>query len=275
MKTMLQKLQTLGQKAAHIAQVVEQAPGKIAHARETIQLTAGQLQAARNELQQVATGLQVENDEDFTAALREVADNAAVFHEAGYDLAGIDLEVAHHQRLIVHLDHHTEVPEHTVRYLLTQNNSKITVASILSSIIKAESVAQKVHSPDMEYRGVLIHLGAQPGVRILWREIIRQIQPAQAAMKVSTQTIPTTPSLTNQPATASAHLPATSSFAQSSFFESAPRATTPAHSASIEVAAPTETHRSHFHTSKSLSGDWKKEAMDRLKSNPSASKYSR
>src|SRR5689334_16318393 len=151
MKTMLQKLQTLGQKAAHIAQVVEQAPGHIAKARETIQLTAGQLQAARNDLQQVATGLHVENDEDFTNAFREITDHARVFHEAGYDLAGIDLEVSHHQRLIVHLDHHTELPEHSLRYLLTQNSNLVTVSSILSSIIKAESLVKQVRSNEMEY----------------------------------------------------------------------------------------------------------------------------
>jgi hypothetical protein len=272
MKTMIQKLQTLGQKAAQIRQVVETAPSKVAQIRETLQLTAGQLQLARTELQQVATGLHVENDEDFTNAFREIAENAHVFQQAGYDLAGIDLEVSHQQRLVVHLDHHTSVPEHSLRYLLTQHSSLVTISSILSSIIRAESLTQQVHSPEMEYRGLLIHLGSTPAVRILWREIIEQAGATPTTIKIAT---PSTPGL--QPATASASLPATSSFAQSSFFETtATRATTPAHASEIiHAAAPTESHPHTFNTATSLQGDWKKDALERLKNNPGVSKYKR
>ncbi len=276
MKTMLQKLQTLGQKAAHIAQVVESAPGQVAHLRETLKLTTQQLQSARADLQEVATGLHVENDEDFTNAFREITDNAKVFNDAGYDLAGIDLEVSHGQRLIVHLQRQAAVPESNLRYLLTQNNSRVTVASILSSIIKAEKLSEEVHAPNMEYTGLIVHLGSAPAVRISWREIIHQTQAA-APIHVQAGVPPThsTPAL--QSATASAHLPATSSFAQSTFFENtASRATTPAHpSEPHHTAAPTDSSRAHFNTAKSLQGDWKKDALEHLKNNPSVSKYRR
>jgi hypothetical protein len=275
MKTMLQKIQGLGQKAAQIAEAIEGAPAKIALAREKIHLTAGQLQLARTELQQVATGLHVENDEDFTNAFREIAENAAVFQQAGYDLAGIDLEVSHYQRLIVHLDRHTAVPEHTLRFLLTQNHSRVTIASILSSIIKAESLSQQVHAPDMEYRGLLVHLGATPGVRILWREIIQHVGSAPVAQApIQVQTPAAT--ISSQPAPT-----ATSNISQGSFFNAPAQplnnpAPVPAAlgSEAMRIAPVTESYRQH-ESAKSLQGDWKKEAMERLKSSPGVSKYRR
>ncbi|HUS34608.1 MAG TPA: hypothetical protein VM680_04575 [Verrucomicrobiae bacterium] len=285
MKTMFEKLQGIGQKAVQIKHAIEGAPAKVATLREAmhqtagqLQLTASQLQLARSELQQVATGLHVENDEDFTEAFREIAENHNAFHEAGYDLTGIDLEVSHGQRMIVHLRRLAAVPEQTLRFILSQHTARVTITSILSSIIKAESLAAKVTTPGLEYDGLIVHLGAAPAVRISWRDV--QHAPAQ----IHTQ--PATPAHTHAPATivAAAPIPlprttpappATSTFAQSNFFERhEPTAAAPT-TDPLEIASALPTSRHAFNTSKSLQGDWKKEALERLKTSPGQSKYRR
>ena len=44
MKKIIQKVQDLSQKAAHLKQIVEAAPAQAAHLRDTVLMTAGQLQ---------------------------------------------------------------------------------------------------------------------------------------------------------------------------------------------------------------------------------------
>lgn len=281
MKSMFEKLQGIGQKAVQIKQAIEGAPAKVATLREAVQqtagslaLTAGQLQLARSEIQQVATGLHVENDEDFTEAFREIAGNHLVFREAGYDLTGIDLEVSHGQRMIVHLQRLNPVPEQTLRFILSQHNSLVTLTSLLSSIIKAESLAAKTATPGLEYTGIIVHLGPVPAVRISWREIHPATASAPAPIPIRAAAPPAS-------ATTSAYAPAaTSNFAQSSFFEKnqplpAPSANLAPPSDSPDIALPLPPSRHSFTTAKSLQGDWKKEALERLKNNPGASKYTR
>ena len=289
MKNMFEKLQGIGQKAVQIKQAIEGAPAKVATLREamhqtagSLQLTASQLQLARSELQQVATGLHVENDEDFTHAFREIAENHNVFHEAGYDLTGIDLEVSHGQRMIVHLRRLAAVPEQTLRFILSQNNTRVTITSILSSILKAESLAAKVTTPGLEYDGLIVHLGAVPAVRISWRDVqhapihlqAQPAAPAPAPVTVAAASPTPIPFARTTPAP-----PATSTFAQSNFF-GRPDPTAASVNAApttdpLEIASTLPSSRHSFATSKSLQGDWKKEALERLKSNPGQSKYSR
>jgi hypothetical protein len=283
MKSMFEKLQGIGQKAVQIKEAIEGAPAKIQHVRDAIQqtagqiqLTAGQLQLARSELQQVATGLHVENDEDFTEAFREIAENHNVFHDAGYDLTGIDLEVSHGQRMIAHLRRLAPVPEQTLRFILSQHTAHVTISSILSSIIKAEALAAKVATPGLEFDGLIVHLGAVPAVRLTWRDTMHV--PAPAAIKVSSPAAATIPMPQTRPSVA-----ATSTFAQSNFFErthaspvanAAPSVAAP--STEAPELAPTLTPSRHsFAPAKSLQGDWKKEAMERLKASPGTSKYHR
>lgn len=282
MKNMFEKLQGIGQKAVQIKQAIEGAPAKIQHVREAIhqtagqiQLTAGQLQLARSELQQVATGLHVENDEDFTEAFREIAENHNVFHDAGYDLTGIDLEVSHGQRMIAHLRRLAPVPEQTLRFILTQHTAHVTISSILSSIIKAEALAAKVATPGLEFDGIIVHLGAVPAVRLTWRDTMHA--PPPAVIKATASAAPA-PIPLPQPKPLVA---ATSTFTQSNFFERTQA--TPAAAPSVNAApatdapelAPLTPSRHSFAPAKSLQGDWKKEALERLKNSPGQSKYSR
>jgi hypothetical protein len=282
MKNMFEKLQGIGQKAVQIKQAIEGAPARVATLREamhqtagSLALTAGQLQLARSELQQVATGLHVENDEDFTEAFREIAENHLVFREAGYDLTGIDLEVSHGQRMIVHLHRLAAVPEQTLRFILSQHNSQVTITSLLSSIIKAESLAAKVATPGLEYTGIIVHLGAVPAVRISWREI-HHASPPPLPAHATVVAAPAPAAIRTTPAP-----PATSTFGQSTFFEhSRPQASAASVNAahteeSAEIATALPASRPHFTSSKSLQGDWKKEAFERLKNSPGQSKYSR
>ena len=273
MKTMFEKLQGIGQKAVQIKQAIESAPAKVATIREamhqtagSLALTANQLQLARSELQQVATGLHVENDKDFTEAFREIAENHLVFREAGYDVTGIDMEVSHGQRLIVHLQRLTAVPEHTLRALLKQHTNKVTLTSILSSIINAEALAASINTPGLEYTGIIVHLGPVPAVRISWREIEHVVTAASTPPPLPMPVKPTTPA----PA-------ATSTFAQSHFFDRPQPASVNAAPTSepLEIAAALPASRPTFSSSKSLQGDWKKDALERLKSSPGESKYRR
>lgn len=280
MKTMFEKLQGIGQKAVQIKQAIEGAPAKVATLREAVHqtagslaLTAGQLQLARSELQQVATGLHVENDEDFTEAFREIAENHNVFHEAGYDLTGIDLEVSHGQRMIVRLQRLGPVPEQTLRFILSQHNNHVTLSSIISSIIKAEALAAKVTTPGLEYDGIIVHLGAVPAIRISWRDVQHVQTSAVAASAPIPVNSPAPVPIRTTPAPA-----ATSTFAQSNFFERAqpaPSVNAAPTAEPVEIAAALPSSRHSFAASKSLQGDWKKEALERLKNSPGQSKYTR
>lgn len=265
MNKMFQKLQGFGQKAAHLQQVVAGAPARAAQLRESVLLTAGQLRQMRAEVQGAVTGLTVDNEEWFTQALREISGSAEIFREAGYRLTGLDMELGLVQRLIVHLEKVSDVDERTLRALLSSHAARPTMASVLASLIKAESLAGKMSLTDLSYRGLMIYVGPTPALRLCW---------TADAMDEEVQVVKSTAVIPSVSAPPPAPRPA-----PSSFFEPRPKTpapvsvTPPAVVGPPPVAAPTPVV---VRIPKSLAGiDWKQESLERFKQMPGVSKYRR
>jgi hypothetical protein len=289
MKKFIHKIQDLSQKAAHLKQALEAAPGQAAQLRESVLMTAGQLQQLRQDVQSNVTGLRADNDARLAQALREIHDSARTFLEAGYALTGVDMDLSPVQRLIVHLEKLETISETTMRSLLSLNSSRPTVYAILASMAKADAVSEKMHVPHLAYRKLVVHVGPTPSVRLCWRsdEVVEVVEHEHAApaTAAAVRTPPPIP-VTSTPAAAP------SAFVQSSYFEqrsigaiprSAPPATTVPEAVVIPPAlGPASTGSSSPSYSRygqpheaPAGGDWKSSALDRFKKMPDGSKYRR
>lgn len=271
MKRFVSKVQNLSQKAADIQKAIQSVPPKIMEIRESVAVTAGQLQQLRSGIQSSVTDLRMDNPDRILEALQEIHDATDTFAEVGYDLHGVDMELSPVQRLIVHLDKIEDVPHPTIRALINAHQTRKTIHALLSSLLQAEAVADRVALSQLTYRTLVVHVGPIPSVRLCWRtEEEEAVAPAHFAAA--------------QPATGATPTPAPSQsapqsvFAQSSFFEarSTPSMSTPTvapvtppPSVTINpVASPTP-------EGQETAGDWRAGALERLKKNPHFSKYSR
>jgi hypothetical protein len=268
MKRFTSKVQSLGQKAAQIQQAIKSVPPKIAEIRESVAISAGQLQQLRADVQSSVADLRLDDPERIVQALKEINNNAAVFEEAGYFLSGADMELSPAQRVIVHLEKFEDVPHSTVRSLITAHQNQKTIHALLSSLLQAEAVADRVALSELSYRTLNVHLGPIPSVRLCWRA-------EEAEEEIPLTTVPVQP-----PALPLTTAAPTSAFNQTSFFESRGAPPTSLPSSSPASMAPVATQPtpvtesiSQAPVARGLSGDWKQEAFERLKKNPHASKY--
>jgi hypothetical protein len=272
MKKFMTKVQTIGSKAAQIQAAIQSVPPKISQLKESVAVTAGQLQQLRTSIQSSVTDLRVDNPDHILEALQEIHDAGGTFAEAGYDLRGVDMELSPVQRLIVHLDKIEDVAHPQIRALITANQDKKTVHALLSSLLQAEAVADRVALSDLSYRTLIVHVGPIPSVRLCWRT------DEEEAGTVF-QSAPTASSFPGIAPTETQPSGETKSvFGQSSFFEAR---SVPASATSVAVApvnAPdtvTSTTEQTPSVESAPALDWKQEALERLKKNPHASKYSR
>ncbi|HKX62453.1 MAG TPA: hypothetical protein VJS65_11420 [Verrucomicrobiae bacterium] len=272
MKKFIHKIQDLGQKAAHLKQVVDAAPAKAAQIRESMLMTAGQLQQLRHDVQSTATGLRADNDDRLAQALREIDGSAETFLEAGYELTGVDLEASPTQRLIVHLEKLESVSESTLRTLLSANSGRQTVYALLAALAKADALSEKVTLSNLSYRELIVHVGSTPTIRLCWRTEAHE-EDATAA-HVAPHAAAHTPGIA--PTAAAVVPPPLPAFSQSSYFEhrttptpptppapqSAPEVSTVSSSMPAPEAAPAGSH-------------WNQSALERFKKMPDVSKYRR
>lgn len=269
MKKFIQRVQDLSQKANQLKQAVDAAPQKAAQLRETVLMTAGQLQQMRRDVQSSVTGLKADNEGHLARALQEIHDHRSTFEKAGYMLTGVDMELSPTHRLIVHLDHVEDVIESTLRSLLSTHAGQPTVYALLDALIKADAISERVRLSELSYRGVVVHVGPTPCVRLCWQtdDVDETVVPAAAAP-------------TSAPVVTTAAPPPLPAFGSSSFFEQRPAvasrsitevtnesaapSTPPA--ASIPSPAPAE---------QPVSVGWNASALDRFKKMPDVSKYRR
>lgn len=268
MKKFIQRVQDLTQKAAHLKQVVEAAPAQAAQLRDTVLMTAGQLQQMRHDVQSSVTGLRADNDDRLAQALREINDGAATFLEAGYELTGVDMELSPVQRLMVHLEQRDSVSEAVLRSVLSANSGRPTIQALLNALARAEAISERVNLSHLTYRGLIVHVGPAPTVRLSWR--------SESAGEL---VVPVPPALpTSAPA---APPPPLSAFTQSSYFAERPPITTPSPEAGTvpaeapALSAPTVLPSSGTARETRPGGDWRSSALDRFKKMPDVSKYRR
>ncbi len=240
MKKFITKVQDARQKAAQIASVIESAPARAAELREAVLATAGQMHQMRRTVQDAAHGLVANDEGRLIAALHEIDERAETFRAAGYELENVEMELAVPQRLIVHLEKVADVSFSTLRSLADANASHPTTHAILTALLKAEDMSDKVSLQHLEYHQLTIYMGPVPTVRLCWCAPMTEAPPPIPASHLTPVAVTAAPS----------SAPAGSSFGtlpgQSSFFEArpaaAPRAVaTPASSEFVASVSPTIT----------------------------------
>lgn len=268
MKKFIHKVQNLSQRAAELQRAVQSAPAKAAELRESVLAAAGQLQQLRADVQSSVNNLRTEGDDRLTHALREVDESHGVFAEGGYAVHEVEMELGLAQRLVVHLEKVADVPHAAIRSLLAAHDSRTTTHAILTALLKAEELADKVHLSHLTYHKLTVYAGLTPSVRLCWGT-----EEELAAHPV------TAPSAT---AGAPPPLPAASAFTQSSYFERAapaaaappsPAASAPVPAAPAPAAKPASAAESKEPAA--TSGDFGRSALDRFKKMPDLSKYRR
>jgi hypothetical protein len=253
------RAQALGKKAAELSQAVQTLPAKAAQIREAVTMTGGELKQLRTDVQSSLHGLRADSEDRLLSSMREINDHAALFKEAGYELFGMDLDLALNQRLAVHLEKVQDVSQATVRALLSRENSE-TIRSVLSGIAKAEETAANVELSQLVYGGLLIHIGALPMIRMCWRNVLSEAEESQPELP--------SPTIAAAPP---APPPNTSMFDLRPLPSGAVRIQPqPGLSAPPPLATP------HPAVSASAAGGaWSQDALARFKQMPGASKYGR
>ncbi|MBA4148322.1 MAG: hypothetical protein H0X66_09415 [Verrucomicrobia bacterium] len=270
MRKFIHKVQDLSKKAGELKQTMHGLPGKAAELREAVVMSASELQQIRSDVQSNLHGLRANSEDRLLDAMRQINDHTDTFEEAGYELTGLDLDLAITQRLAVHFNKFEDVPHSTLRTLLAKQTHE-TIKAILSGLIKAEETAANVELTHLKYDGVIMDIGAVPLIRMLWRSDTFAEQ----------QTVIATSQVESAPAILSAPAP---SPALGSLFEqrSIPISTTstsptpePQPTASVESLPPVATPQVApviVQPSTEEGGDWKVNALDRFKKMPDLSK---
>jgi hypothetical protein len=219
MKKFAHKVQALGNKAAQIKAAIESLPPRVAEMREAVAATAGQFQQLRSEVQSDITTLRADSEEKLIDTLREIDAGAAAFREAGYALEDVEMELGLPQRLIVHMAKFEDVPHHHVRSIVAANEGKKAMHAILSALLKAEELADRVDLTNLTYHKLMVYVGPLPVVRLCWCANAAE-QPLHSPESAPSAASPT------QPASA---FPSSSIFGAGSFFEKrSPAVSTPA-----------------------------------------------
>lgn len=278
MNKFIARAQELGKKATEIKHAVEALPAQAARLRAAVTMTGGELQQLRSDVQNSIHGLKADSEERLLKSMREINDHASIFEEAGYDLNGMDLDLALNQRLAVHLDKFEDVPHAILRTLLGKQTSE-AIRSILAGIIKAEETAANVELSHLKYRGLVVHVGPLPTIRMRWRDEVvahpevahPEEQPAVAHVAPSAPPPPSKPPIPAPEAPAAPAsmfnlrpLPSGTVRIES---KPAPSSAPPSRAASSTPSAiPSE-------PAKSSSSSWSYDALERFKKMPGVSKY--
>lgn len=230
MKKFVHKVQEIGNKAAQIKAAIESVPPRVAEMREAVAATAGQFQQLRGEVQSNVTSLRADSEEKLIATLKEIDANAGAFREAGYELYDVEMELGIPQRLVVHLEKLEDVAFHRLRSVAAAHESQVATHAILSALLKAEEMAERVALMNLTYHKLIVYVGPLPLVRLCWC--------SNTTQAVASATPPPVPA----PATGAGATPPSSSgfsssmFGSGSFFESRSAATTAAR-ASVDPAS--------------------------------------
>ncbi len=266
MRKFIHKIQDLSKKAVELNQALQGLPGKAAEARQAIVMSAGELQQIRSDVQTSLNGLRATSENGLLQAMREINDATDIFEEAGYELTGMDLDLALAQRLSAQLQKFEDVPHTTLQTLLAQQTGE-TIKSVLSGIIKAEETAANIELTHLKLDGVIIHVGAIPIIRMCWRSdtFVEQVtaEPAQ-------QFVSTVPSV-------SAAVPQSSAaYGSGSFFEqkapSSAQTALPYAPSSAEAKPSAFTSSTHWDKKVVETSGAKVSALDRFKKMPDLSK---
>lgn len=293
MNKVITRLQALRDKAAQFKQAVDSAPARAAQLRDAVHATTGQLQQLRADVQGTVASLKSDNDASLAETLVELDSGIGTLARAGYELSGVDIEQGPAPRVIVHLDQIANARTTPLETLLKETAGKRTLQAILNALIRAEAMEEEVQLADLSFRGLIVHIGAVPTVRLCWRR-----QGHEVEEEGSPATHKPSPALASAAQNAPPPLP---NYGTSSFFEKqvvvAPAPVEPASvaiprpvvrhepaanellQASLAPTPPRSSSRPGIFTTRPQTaetapstGDWRKDALARFKKMPDLSR---
>ena len=283
MKKFISTIQNLSERAAQLQAAAKGAPPKIAQLREAVALTTGQLRQLKSDVEIGMADLKTDNETHLLDSLVEINASVGVFHQAGYDLGGVDMELSPIHQLVVHLNRMEDIPANRLRSLLAGNQERTVTRALLQALIQAEEMAEQVDLTNLVYYKLVVKVGPIPSVRLCWRTedetLLQEHESSQTAA-----------------AEAASAKPAASftAYGKGSFFAphkqeppavgtpEAPAAPTPAEVAPTEATEHDVTKatgiaaaRAEHKPCRSGGKDWGASSLDRFKKMPSMSKYRR
>ena len=270
MNKLVNRLQALRQRAGQIKTAVEAAPATAARLRDAVNATAGQLQQLRTDVQGTVAALKSDSEASLAEALVELDGGLGLLARAGYDLTGIDLEQGTSPRLIVHLEQIEAARTEPLEQLARECAGKRTLHAILQALIRAEALEERVQLGDLSFRGLIVHVGPIPTVRLCWRR--PEEPPDEPAVMPTPAPQPATalrPAATPPPLPLAAYGTG-SFFERSSPVKSAPQTTdneTPQPVSPSPAPTPASS-RVPPETAAPVTGDWRKDALARFKKMP-------
>jgi len=168
MKEITDRIHGLGRKAALVKQAVENAPARVAEIRQAVALTTGQLQQLRSEVQVNVAGLRATDGQRMVALLTEILGQAERIREAGYEIAGVELEVDPVQRVFLLLDKVNDASAAHLQALLAAPVTRPGLHGLLVALFKAEELADTLVLPGLSYRRLRVEVGPVPTIRLCW-----------------------------------------------------------------------------------------------------------
>ena len=263
-------LQRMKEKALRLKGAVDAAPGKAAQLRDAVNQTTTQLKQLRTDLESTVAGLRADSEGSLAETLVELDRSIGLFARAGYELTGVDVEQGPVSRIIVHLDQLPEARSEALASLRMECAGRPLPEAILGALIRAEAMEEDISLADLVFRGLSVHVGPVPTVRLCWRRPMEpQVPGAPAPVSRAVPTSGTGP------------IPGPSIMAEygaGSFFQrttpgagsTGPEATVSAASGALPPPTPSRIRPGSTpeHPPVTTTGDWRKDALARFKVMP-------
>lgn len=270
MKPFISKFKNLSRKAAELKAAMQQVPPKVAEIREAVAATKGQLQQLKSEIHYSVGDLKADDEERLSTMLQEINSSEEVFAQAGFVISSVELDISPAQRLLVHLTKVEDVHPSVIRSLMSSNQKRRTIHSILSALLQARQMAATVEFNQLSYDEVVIGVGPIPSVRLRWHPEETEEEEAAPVHSKTEKSAPA-PALT---ATTQ------SMFGPGSFFEKRP-ASTPVNPRSTIATVPVSTSTAETEEESEVAADsqssptpaTKVDPLTRFKKMPDFSKY--
>ncbi len=169
MKKLIQRLQPFGEKAAQVQHALETATQRAAELRESVAVATGTFQQLRGDVEKSVQGLRADTEEQLVQTLRDVQEAVPVLRQAGFELRGVDIELGLNRRLLIHLERGEDVQAAFLRQLIAENLSHRTIHGLLTALLEAGELAEKIHLGDLQYCELILGIGVSTSARLCWR----------------------------------------------------------------------------------------------------------
>ena len=133
---------------------------------------AGEMKQAMTEATQELKSV---GEDKLLETAHAISRNRAVFSEAGYALAGMEMELGLNPKVIAHFRRHAEVPQREQEQLVAELEKKppdndSLVALLLKSLLKVQAMEKRVRLERLALAEITLEVGIPPAARIAWRE---------------------------------------------------------------------------------------------------------